>query len=85
LKTAIYIEDGDVQLVLTPENEWEKNSLNSFGDEMSVTVMRGQFYGCRGGWHRQSSEYGNDGENSLILRVKKTHLGEYRDFQKEST
>jgi hypothetical protein len=82
LKTAIYIEDGDVQLVLTPENEWEKNSLNSFGDEMSVTVMRGQFYTCQGGWHRHSNS--DTDERSLILRVQKRH-GVYQDFQKEST
>lgn len=71
MKTAIYIEDGDVQLVLTPENDWEKNALNSFGDNMSATVMRGQFYACAGGWHRQTRAYGDDGDRSLILRVKK--------------
>lgn len=69
MKTAIYIEDGDVQLVLTPENEWEKNAMNSFGQNMTVNVMRGQFYSCAGGWNRHTRE--SDEERSLILRVTK--------------
>jgi len=71
LKTAIYIEDGDVQLVLSPENEWEQNALKSFGDNMDVTVMRGAFYACAGGWHRHTAIYGHEPEErSLILRVR---------------
>lgn len=30
MKTAIYIEDGTVQLVLTHESDFEKNALGSF-------------------------------------------------------
>jgi hypothetical protein len=72
LKTAIYIEDGDVQLVLTPQSEWETNALKSFGDDMDVRVMRGTFYNCAGGWHRHTSSYGaNEDERSLIIRVKR--------------
>lgn len=72
MKTAIYIEDGDVQLVITPENKWEQNALGSFGDNMEVTVMRGSFYACAGGWHRQTRYYGDSEEDrSLILRVKR--------------
>ena len=69
MKTAIYIEDGDVQLVITPQNDWERNALKSFGDNMSVSVMRGEFYECSGGWHRQT-RYNSNEERSLILRVK---------------
>jgi hypothetical protein len=79
VKTAIYIQDGDVQLVITPENQWEKNALNSFGDKVDATVMRGSFYACAGGWIRQTSCYGDsindrpgtDEDRSLILRAKK--------------
>lgn len=78
MKTAIYIEDGDVQLVITPENNWEKNALNSFGDNVDVRVMRGSFYSCQGGWHRQTSCFGDsindrpgaDEDRSLIIRVR---------------
>ena len=74
MKTAIYIEDGVVQLVLTPEGEFEKNSLKSFeGREVEAKVFTGSFYDCRGGWVRQahySSEYpGSRDDKSLILRV----------------
>lgn len=70
MKTAIYIEDGDVQLVITPQNDWERNALKSFGDNMSVSVMRGEFYACSGGWHRHT-RFSSDEERSLILRVTK--------------
>jgi hypothetical protein len=79
MKTAIYIEDGIVQLVITPESEFEKNALNSFNDKpLDAKIFNGTFYDCRGGWTRQS-EYRadfyagaaglNKEERSLILRV----------------
>jgi len=72
MKTAIYIEDGDVQLVLTPENEWEQKTLNSFGPDLTATIKHGQFYTCEGGWHRHPYSI-NQGEvdRSLILRAVK--------------
>lgn len=72
MKTAIYIEDGDVQLVLTPENEWEQKTLNSFGEDVTACIKHGQFYTCQGGWHRHHYQYGTaENERSLILRVRK--------------
>lgn len=54
MKTAIYIEDGTVQLVLTPQNEFEKNALASFeGKPTTTRIVIGSFYDCRGGWVRQ--------------------------------
>lgn len=53
MKTAIYIEDSVTQLVLTPQNEWEKKITKSFSDgERTITIKRGSFYECRGGWVR---------------------------------
>lgn len=74
MKTAIYIEDGVVQLVLTPEGEFEKNALRSFeGKPTEARIFAGTFYDCRGGWTRQTSYYGHHGgdsdDRSLILRV----------------
>ena len=69
MKTAIYIEDGDVQLVLTPQNEWERNALKSFGSDVRATVIQGEFYTCQGGWHRHS-QYDDTPERSLIIRVQ---------------
>lgn len=69
MKTAIYIEDGVVQLVLTPENEFEQNALNSFKDKnIQTTIMHGQFYACQGGWFRHQNNP-SSAENSLIIRV----------------
>ena len=77
MKTAIYIEDGTVQLVITPETEFEKNALSTFRDKpMEAKIFAGTFYDCRGGWVRQS-EYNRHmhdlsaqaGDKSLILRA----------------
>ena len=79
MKTAIYIEDGIVQLVITPENEFEKNALRSFEHKsLQVKIFSGSFYDCRGGWIRQKEHltpmqglsYTSDNEDrSLILRI----------------
>ncbi len=78
MKTAIYIEDGIVQIVITPETDFEKSAINTIADKKtSVTIFDGSFYDCRGGWIRQSENFPRHtpfGENnkldrSLILRV----------------
>jgi len=77
MKTAIYIEDGTVQLVITPESDFEKNALSSFGgDEIESNIFSGSFYDCRGGWVRQSRQYmsspgfDDNSDKSLIIRTK---------------
>jgi len=80
MKTAIYIEDGVVQLVITPESEFEKNALASFNKEpISAQIFSGAFYDCRGGWARQTrfssaGLYGTEGseDRSLIIRMEGT-------------
>jgi hypothetical protein len=75
VKTAIYIEEGVVQLVITPENEFEKSALRSFENKpLEAKVFAGTFYDCRGGWLRQTEYvYGGYGtennDRSLILRM----------------
>lgn len=67
MKTAIYIEDGVVQLVITPESEFEMNAVKSFQDKpLDIEVFDGSFYDCRGGWTRQNLA-GDD--KSLIMRM----------------
>ena len=68
MKTAIYIDEGTTQLVLTPDNEWEKAICAKIATgEQAVNIMRGSFWSCRGGWIRYDQ---NQSENeSLILRV----------------
>jgi hypothetical protein len=83
MKTAIYIEDGTVQLVITPESDFEKDAMRTFyGCDVSANMFSGSFYDCRGGWVRQS-EYNqhmsslsaDSGDKSLILRMQ-TKAGE---------
>lgn len=69
MKTAIYIEDGVAQLVITPENDFEKNALRSFEYKPTeAQIFAGSFYDCRGGWARQT-DYHPSADRSLILRV----------------
>ena len=65
MKTAIYIEQGVTQLVLTPENEWETNVVKAITTgSQTVDIKRGEFYENRSGYFRHV----DDGEmNSLIL------------------
>lgn len=82
MKTAIYIEDGVVQLVITPESEFEKNALGSFREKpLETKIFDGSFYDCRGGWVRQSAyrpafghgfDDGSHHDQSLILRIDST-------------
>ena len=78
MKTAIYIEDGTVQLVITPETEFEKNALTSFEQKpLDAKIFAGTFFDCRGGWVRQADyntnsfgQYERDvNKRSLILRI----------------
>lgn len=75
MKTAIYIEDGVVQLVLTPESDFEKNALSGFREKpLEVKLFAGSFYDCRGGWVRQKNYYPHQygerqDDQSLMLRI----------------
>lgn len=89
MKTAVYIEDGIVQVVLTPECDFEKGAISSLADADEVRVFDGTFYDCRGGWTRQKdyhvplSGVPVNSDQSLIIRVKsaamKTHNEQSQD------
>lgn len=66
MKTAIYIEDGLTQLVLSPESDFEKGVVSQVNKgEQNVKIYVGGFYGCRGGWMREKA--GHYTEDSLII------------------
>ena len=77
MKSAIYLADGVTQIVLTAESEWEKAVLAHIEDA-SLTVFRGGFYECRGGWIRESAIYHEmhgvprSAPESVMLRINKT-------------
>ena len=77
MKTAIYIEDGVTQLVITPETEFEKKAISVFNDKpMEAQLFSGSFYNCAGGWVRQTayqerySSISTRGDESLIIKTK---------------
>lgn len=58
MKIALYIEDGLEQIVLTPTSDTEKAILEKIHDgSRQMSLKRGEFYGCRGGWTRHKKQY----------------------------
>lgn len=56
MKIALYIEDGLEQIVLTPESDTEKGILGKLHDgTRQLSIFKGEFYGCRGGWVRHQA------------------------------
>lgn len=79
MKIALYIEDGLEQIVLTPESETEKGILDKVHDgSRELSIKRGEFYACRGGWMRWKKSYGsrygseepNDESTMIVLSRK---------------
>lgn len=66
MKIALYIEDGLEQIVLTPQTETEKAILRKLEDgSRELSIKRGSFYECQGGYFRQSS---SDNSTIIVLR-----------------
>lgn len=62
MKIALYIEDGLEQIVLTPESETEKGILGKLSDgSRDLSILRGSFYACQGGWVRHKRQSYTDG------------------------
>lgn len=56
MKIALYIEHGRDQIVLTPQSDTEKAILAKLHDSgIEMSIERGSFYACQGGWTRQQS------------------------------
>lgn len=55
MKSAIYLDEGTTQVVLTPENEWERTALKMIADSAGQQTLTfwDKFYDCKGGWFRQ--------------------------------
>lgn len=79
MKIALYIEDGLEQIVLTPETDTEDAILGKIHDgSREMSIKRGEFYGCRGGWTRQKKRYNSpyfsdepNDESTIIVLTKK--------------
>lgn len=64
MKIALYIENGSQQIVLTPENDTEKQILAKMHGRPNFSVYKGSFYQCQGGWVRHGSD-----DTSTIIRL----------------
>ncbi len=70
MKIALCIMDGLEQFVLTPESDVERRLSGVLTDRKhtDMSIHRGSFYECRGGWYRE----GKDDDSAIIcLRPKK--------------
>lgn len=73
MKTALYIENNRTQVILTPENNYEKEVLKQINaNQVETTIKIGNFKDCKGGWTRyypcSGGLYGdNDEIDSLML------------------
>ena len=73
MKTAIFINEGRTQVVLTPENEWETSALKMIEkDKKDLNVYFSQFNNVQGGW-TMFEDQGHRGEDkdSLIIVLDK--------------
>lgn len=60
------VQDGNVQLVLTPETDFERDIVEKYGKDFNtVKCFKGEFLDCQGGWTR-----GYSSEDSLMLSIK---------------
>lgn len=66
MKIALYIEDGLDQIVLTPQSAIEKSILLKLEEQTDITIRRGSFYECNGGWTREGGR-----EESVIIILRK--------------
>ena len=67
MKTAIYIVEGTVQIVLTSENDHELSAINLINNAgVKLSTFLGSFYECKGGWYREGTD-----DKSLIVRLDK--------------
>jgi len=54
MRSAIFLEDGYTQVVLTPENDFDKAALAAIEKAGgALSIKRGEFYHCQGGWIRE--------------------------------
>lgn len=81
MKTAIYIESGRTQFVLTAESDIDKKVLEQLSTAKGLMTYRGSFYDCAGGYVRQSANFRSydafgERDDSLIFLVQETKTKE---------
>ncbi len=72
MKLALYVQHESTEIIITPETNWEKDTLEKIPTNGSYTLFRGAFYECQGGWIRQGTGFGAGSppqDESLIFRI----------------
>jgi hypothetical protein len=78
MKIALFIEDGLEQIVLTPESDTERHILAKLTDaEHDISLKRGSFYECRGGYLRQGMD---DASTMIVMRPKPPPLAPHDNW-----
>ncbi len=76
MKIALVIQDSRRQVVLSPEDKDEEAVLAALGSaEYQLTVQRGDFFACRGGFSRFGEHYQNDA--TIIVMDRKPKVVEW--------
>ena len=71
MKTAIYIENGLTQLVLTPQSDFEKGVVSKIEKgEQGISIHTGRFYLCQGGWITQGRYSDTDDSLIIVMEIK---------------
>ncbi len=71
MNIAIYIENGRTQLVLTPENGFEKEVISKVeGGKQEVVIYTGNFYKCQGGWTKHGIYKKDTSSLIIVMNIK---------------
>lgn len=71
MRIALYMENGIDQVILTPDTEKERAIIAAvFDGDSEISVHKGSFYECRGGWVREGID-----KTSTILVLKRPSVG----------
>lgn len=83
MRSAIYIQEGTLQFVLTAESTIDEQVLSALEKAQGLKVLRGSFYETTGGWvrYREGNQtcYDNQWDRSdysLIFRVDEPRVVE---------
>ena len=71
MKTALLVLPDSSQVVLTPENDFERDIIRGIQiSQYQATIEQGSFYRCQGGWDRELS----GGDWSLMIIMQKPEV-----------
>ncbi len=72
MKVSVYIESNLKQINLVPENEYERNILNSIKDDnVEVSFQSGSFSECQGGYVRRYNQSQTNSETFFMVIKEK--------------